>query len=186
MSLPFVHQVANTGRLYSSSEHGKRLKRLTHCSHIEYCNSVWLWEIKFLKAKVFLVTAVSKYASIRHRILMCYITSCSCCRDTNNNVLDGHRSPQKVALLNGRHASLLDGGPKQNGLGSHVVDFPPCLTQPGQVQGIKLENHDHMTMLASHAVHGHSQDTIISHNDFNQCLADTHMLSTLTTSLVGL
>lgn len=97
-------------------------------------------------------------------------------RDPNNNVMEDHRSP-KLNLVN-RHSGLDTS--KQNGL-SHV-DFS-CLPSHTQQGGIKLENHE-IPMLSSHP----HQDAMIAQSvsEFNHCLVDNHMLSTLTPSLVGL
>jgi hypothetical protein len=98
-------------------------------------------------------------------------------RDPNNNIIDDAASP-KLHLVT-RHGGL--DGLKQNGL-THV-DFP-CLPPSHTHQpSIKLESHG-MQMLVANSHH----DAMLAQNvaEFAQCLPDTHMLNTLTPSLVGL
>ena len=100
------------------------------------------------------------------------------CRDPNNNVMEEQRPTPKLNLVN-RHSSLAADTSKQDTLGH--VDFSRL--PPHAPLGVKMENHD-LPMLSTHP----HQDAMIAQNlsEFNNCLADTHMLNTLTTSLVGL
>jgi hypothetical protein len=101
------------------------------------------------------------------------------CRDPNNNTLDDASSPKLNLVTATRHGGL-DGVPKQNGL-THV-DFP-CLPQShGPQTSIKLESHEMQQMLAA------NHEAMLAQNvaEFAHCLPETHMLNTLTPSLVGL
>ena len=90
--------------------------------------------------------------------------------------MDDHGSP-KLNMVTARGG--LD-GVKANGL-THV-DFS-CLPTHTPQPNIKLEAHE-MQMLAANSHH----DALLAQNvaEFAHCLPDTHMLNTLTPSLVGL
>lgn len=93
--------------------------------------------------------------------------------------MEEHRPAPKLNLVN-RHSSLAADTSSKQGTLSHV-DFSRL--PPHTPLGVKMENHD-LPMLSTHS----HQDAMIAQNlsEFNHCLADTHMLNTLTTSLVGL
>ena len=100
-------------------------------------------------------------------------------RDPNNNTIDDASSP-KLNLVTATRHSGLDGVSKQNSL-THV-DFP-CLPPSHAPQtSIKLEGHEMQQMLAA------NHDAMLAQNvaEFAHCLPETHMLNTLTPSLVGL